>query len=48
MEKKARRAPFVVTVEKDKKYFWCSCGKSINQPFCDSSHKGTTFKPFIL
>jgi CDGSH iron-sulfur domain-containing protein 3 len=27
------------------KYYWCSCGLSKNQPFCDSSHKGTSFKP---
>ncbi|AMA10261.1 CDGSH iron-sulfur domain-containing protein [Picosynechococcus sp. PCC 73109] len=26
-------------------YFWCACGKSADQPFCDGSHKGTEFKP---
>ncbi len=26
-------------------YFWCSCGKSKNQPFCDGSHPGTSFLP---
>lgn len=26
-------------------YFWCSCGKSSDQPFCDGSHKGTEFTP---
>ena len=26
-------------------YFWCSCGKSESQPFCDGSHKGTGFGP---
>ena len=26
-------------------YYWCSCGKSNNQPFCDGSHKGTDFTP---
>ncbi len=26
-------------------YFWCSCGQSKNQPFCDGSHKGTDFQP---
>lgn len=33
-----------------KKYFWCSCGLSQKQPFCDSSHMNTSFKPlgFII
>lgn len=26
-------------------YFWCSCGRSKGQPFCDGSHKGTGFVP---
>ncbi|SMH51401.1 MULTISPECIES: CDGSH iron-sulfur domain-containing protein [Cyanophyceae] len=26
-------------------YFWCACGQSADQPFCDGSHKGTEFKP---
>ncbi len=26
-------------------YWWCACGKSDNQPFCDGSHKGTEFGP---
>ncbi len=26
-------------------YFWCSCGQSKNQPFCDGNHKGTDFTP---
>ena len=37
--------PFPVEVEKDKAYFWCSCGKSKNQPFCDGSHAGSDFSP---
>ena len=28
-----------------KNYYWCSCGMSKKQPFCDSSHAGTNFKP---
>lgn len=27
------------------KYWWCACGKSMNQPFCDGSHKGSEFSP---
>tara|TARA_Y100000741_G_scaffold50980_1_gene34937 strand:+ start:218 stop:454 length:237 start_codon:yes stop_codon:yes gene_type:complete len=34
-------------VEKDKSYYWCACGNSKNQPFCDGSHKSTEFKPFV-
>ena len=26
-------------------YYWCACGKSAKQPFCDGSHKGTEFTP---
>lgn len=26
-------------------YFWCACGRSENQPFCDGSHQGTEFSP---
>ena len=29
-------------------YWWCSCGKSANQPFCDGSHKGSQFAPTKL
>jgi CDGSH-type Zn-finger protein len=41
----AKRAPMGIDVEEGKKYFWCSCGKSARQPFCDGSHKGTSFTP---
>jgi CDGSH-type Zn-finger protein len=26
-------------------YFWCACGGSANQPFCDGTHKGSEFRP---
>lgn len=29
-------------------YYWCSCGKSANQPFCDGSHEGTEFEPIAF
>ncbi len=41
----AARAPMPVEVEAGKSYFWCACGLSNNQPFCDGSHKGTGFAP---
>lgn len=41
----AQRAPFKVEVEAGKAYFWCACGRSRKQPFCDGSHQGTGFSP---
>jgi CDGSH iron-sulfur domain-containing protein 3 len=35
----AQKAPFPVAVEAGKDYWWCACGQSKNQPFCDGSHK---------
>ena len=43
--KKAGDSAIVVEVEKNKSYFWCSCGLSSKQPFCDGSHKHTEFSP---
>ena len=40
-----QKAPYPVDVEEGKKYFWCACGKSARQPFCDGSHEGTDFTP---
>ncbi len=41
----AQKAPFPVEVEEGRNYFWCACGQSQKQPFCDGSHKGTAFSP---
>ena len=35
----SQKGPYKVKVEKDKTYFWCACGLSQKQPFCDGSHK---------
>jgi len=40
-----QKAPYPVAVEAGKSYWWCSCGQSKNQPFCDGSHKGSGFTP---
>lgn len=37
--------PIAIEVESGKDYWWCSCGKSKDQPFCDGSHAGTDFTP---
>ena len=34
-----QKGPYKIKVEKGKTYFWCSCGLSQKQPFCDGSHK---------
>lgn len=41
----AGTAPAVIDVKAGKTYFWCACGKSKKQPFCDGSHSGTDFTP---
>ncbi len=41
----AQKSPYAVDVEAGKSYWWCSCGKSAKQPFCDGSHQGTGFTP---
>lgn len=38
------KEPAVLELEPDT-YYWCECGKSKSQPFCDGSHQGTEFSP---
>jgi len=40
----AQKSPFVVELAAGT-YWWCACGRSKTQPFCDGSHKGTSFTP---
>ena len=44
---RAGELAIAVNVEQGKSYYWCSCGKSSKQPFCDGSHKGSEFKPVV-
>lgn len=41
----AQKSPIPVEVEAGKSYWWCACGRSKGQPFCDGSHQGTEFSP---
>lgn len=41
----AQKAPFAVEVEQGQSYYWCACGRSNTQPFCDGSHQDTEFEP---
>jgi CDGSH iron-sulfur domain-containing protein 3 len=45
----AQKGTYAVDVEEGQKYFWCTCGLSANQPFCDGAHKGSGMKslPFV-
>ena len=40
----AGKTPFETELEPGE-YWWCSCGRSKSQPFCDGSHEGTEFSP---
>ena len=42
---RAGDTPIGIDVVEGKSYFWCTCGKSSKQPFCDGSHEGTEFLP---
>jgi len=43
----AQKGPYRVEVKAGKTYFWCACGRSKSQPFCDGSHNGTDFTPLV-
>ncbi len=44
----AQLNPYPVELEEGKRYFWCKCGRSQKQPFCDGSHKETDIKPLAF
>ena len=44
----AQKAPYKVDVEAGKKYWWCVCGRSAKQPFCDGAHKDTGLQPMMF
>ena len=41
----AQRGPYRVEAKAGKTYFWCACGRSARQPFCDGSHEVTDLRP---
>ncbi len=43
----AQKEPYGVECEPGQ-HWWCACGRSQNQPFCDGSHKGTGFSPVMV
>ena len=40
----SRNSPYLMNLEQGE-YYWCACGRSKNQPFCDGSHKDTRREP---
>jgi CDGSH iron-sulfur domain-containing protein 3 len=40
----AQKSPFAVELAPGD-YWWCACGRSKRQPFCDGSHKVTELTP---
>jgi len=45
--KVTQKMPYVIDLNPGK-YYWCACGLSKNQPFCDGSHKSTSFTPIMV
>jgi CDGSH-type Zn-finger protein len=44
----AQKAPYKAEVEAGKKYFWCVCGRSKKQPYCDGAHRDTGMQPMMF
>jgi methylamine---glutamate N-methyltransferase subunit C len=44
----ADNKPTAVELDKGEEYYFCTCGRSKSQPFCDGSHAGTTFAPMAF
>ncbi len=40
----AQKSPYVMNLQPGT-YYWCTCGRSAQQPFCDGSHQGSEFSP---
>lgn len=41
----AKKSPFAVELVEGETCYWCACGRSKSQPFCDGSHQGTGLEP---
>ncbi len=43
----AKKGPYALELEAGE-YWWCACGRSANQPFCDGSHRGSGLEPLAF
>lgn len=41
----AQRVPYIAELEAGKTVYYCVCGRSSSQPYCDGKHQGTAFSP---
>ncbi len=46
--KVAGKEPIAVDLKNGETYYWCTCGRSSNQPFCNGAHEGTSFAPMAF
>ncbi|MEL1133673.1 CDGSH iron-sulfur domain-containing protein [Desulfitobacterium sp. THU1] len=44
----AQKTPIPVELKKGEEYYYCTCGKSATQPFCNGAHQGTSFEPMAF
>ncbi|AHF07245.1 CDGSH iron-sulfur domain-containing protein [Desulfitobacterium metallireducens] len=44
----AGKSPIPVELKKGETYYYCTCGKSDNQPFCNGAHQDTSFTPMAF
>jgi CDGSH-type Zn-finger protein len=44
----AQKEPYAVELDQGRTYYWCACGRSKAQPFCDGSHQGTGLEPLAF
>jgi CDGSH-type Zn-finger protein len=44
----AQKSPYPTDVEAGKEYWWCACGRSAGQPFCDGAHKAVGMTPVMF
>lgn len=42
-----QKSPYVQDIEPGN-YAWCACGMSVNQPYCDGTHKDSAFTPIVV